>query len=491
MNDPLIRLAWTDFVFDLQDLLIEKQVNTPVYIVGGAVRDAYRRGAIKDIDIAVDGNAIRLARNIADWFDGDVFVMDAERGVARVFVQAAEGQIVLDLANFRGETLDDDLRDRDFTINAMAADLLGDVTILIDPMNGQDDLNQRVLRRCTDHSIQDDPIRGLRAIRQSVQLTLRIHPDTLEDIRDNVTGIELSSFERVRDEFYKILGTTQPSRGIRVLQHLGMLKYIIEDCDALVGLVQSLPHQFDVWNHTLLVVDRMNSILKAISYKRTDNTAATFDLGMLVIQLDRYRAKLQTHLAREYGNGRSHQELMILGALIHNLGKTEAIIDHISTTQSKANFIAESLRLSNDEQKRLVAMVGAYRMVLDRSEWTTLDIHRFWFTLRDSGIDAVLLAVSDHLGMVGAELVQSEWLVIVERVIILLDTYFNEYEAVVDPKLYLNGTDIIDMLEIEGSPMIGQLLTQLREALVTGDVDSVEDARDFIKTQYHLLNLDS
>ena len=398
MNNPPIRLAWTDFVFDLQDLLFEKQVKTPMYIVGGAVRDAYRRGAIKDIDIAVDGDAIRVARNLADWYEGDVFVMDAERGVARVFVQNLDEEIVLDLANFRGETLDDDLRDRDFTINAMAANLMGDVSELIDPMDGQIDLNQKILRRCTDHSIHDDPIRALRAIRQSVQLTLRIHPDTLEDIRDNVAGLELSSFERVRDEFYKILGTQQPSRAIRVLQHLGMLNYMIEDSDALVGLAQSLPHHFDVWKHTLMVVERMNSILKGISYKRTDNTAATFDLGMLVIQLDRYRTKLQAHMAREYGNGRSHQELLILGALVHNLGKTQALVDHVPATKSKVIEVAETLRLSNDEQKGLVTMVGAYREVLDRSEWTALDMHRFWFTLRDSGIDVILLALADYLG---------------------------------------------------------------------------------------------
>lgn len=109
MTNPPVRLAWTDFVLDLRDFLIDKQVNTPLYIVGGAVRDAYLRGAIKDIDIAVDGDAIQIARQIADWFDGDIFVMDKERGVARVFVDTPDGQVSMDFARFRGDTLDDDL----------------------------------------------------------------------------------------------------------------------------------------------------------------------------------------------------------------------------------------------------------------------------------------------------------------------------------------------------------------------------------------------
>ena len=116
-----------------------------------------------------------------------------------------------------------------------------------------------------------------------------------------------------------------------------------------------------------------------------------------------------------------------------------------------------------------------------------MDLHRFWFTLRENGIDAILLATADYLGMVGAELEQARWLAIVERITMMLDTYFNQYETVVNPALYLNGHDMMEMLELEGGPIIGQLLALLREAQVTGDVSSVATARDFIKQQYDKL----
>ena len=486
MNKPPIRLAWTDFVLDLQDLLILKRVMTPMYIVGGAVRDAYRRAEIKDIDITVDGDAIQLARKIANWLEGDIFVMDVERGVARVFVSILDDSVTLDFASFRGATLADDLRDRDFTINAMASDMLGDITVLIDPLDGADDLNQKILRRCSDKSIVEDPIRIIRAIRQSVELQLKIHPDTLGDIRNYVNRINESSPERVRDEFYKILSLPNPSRAMRILQHLEILKFIINDIDALVGLKQELPHRFDCWNHTLLVVKNMSSILTSISYQRTDNTAATFDLGMLVIQLDRYRHKLQAHISREYGNGRTHRELLILGALIHNLGKAEESINHSHLSKIKAKQVAESLRLANDEQKALVTMVGSYRDVLDQLEWTVLDLHRFWFSLGEGGIDAILLVVADYLGTYGAELEQISWLVIVERVTILLDAYFNKYEKVVNPILFLDGNEIMNMLNLQSSPVIGKLLMKLREAQVVGDVTSVETAQAFIEEEFQL-----
>jgi poly(A) polymerase len=484
MNNFQIRLAWTDFILDLQDLLLEKQVDVPLYIVGGAVRDAYLRGAIKDIDIAVDGNAISMARNVADWFNGDIFVMDNDRGVARVFVDTFDGQVVIDFAQFRGESLDADLQDRDFTVNAMAADLLGDITHLIDPLHGEQDLNAKVLQRCSEHSIQDDPIRILRAIRQSVQLKLKIHPDTLVDMRSHVTGLSKSSPERIRDEFFKVLDLYMPSRAIRVIQHIGALSYVIPDIDKLVGLEQPERHLSDVWNHTVTVVERMNAILMSISHKRTDNTAATFDLGMLVIQFDRYRAKLQAHLARTYGTGRTHQQLLILTALIHDLGKIQSSEDHINDSVKKSKYVADSLKLTNDEHRILRQTIQSYHDVLNRTEWSTLDLHRFWYPLQEKGIDVILLALADYLATQGRELEQRDWLEMVERTTILLDTYFNHYESVVSPQLYLDGNVVMELLNIDGGRVVGDLLHQLREAQVTGDVNSVSSARNFIEHQF-------
>ena len=164
MSDPRPQLAWADFVLDLVEFLRTRQVDAPLYLVGGVVRDAYLRRPTTDIDIAVDGDAVGLARRVADWLGGDIFVMDRERGVARVLATRADERLSLDFARFRGHTLEQDLQDRDFTMNAMAVDLHGDLQVLIDPLGGLTDLRRKVLRCCSSRSFADDPVRMLRAV---------------------------------------------------------------------------------------------------------------------------------------------------------------------------------------------------------------------------------------------------------------------------------------------------------------------------------------
>ena len=156
-NDTSVWLFWPDFIYELAESIQAFPNVPPLYLVGGAVRDAYLRADITDLDIAVDGDAVAVARGVTDAWKADIYVMDRERGVARVFVKLGDSTVTIDFAKLRGPTLEDDLRDRDFTLNAMAADLLGVAGALIDPLRGVIDLRKKTLRRCSPRSISDDP----------------------------------------------------------------------------------------------------------------------------------------------------------------------------------------------------------------------------------------------------------------------------------------------------------------------------------------------
>ncbi len=453
MSDIPARLAWSDFVHDLADLLRARGVQVPLYLVGGAVRDAWLRKPTDDIDIVVQSQAIRLARRVCDWLGADIYVMDRERGVARVFVKEADRTLCLDFADQRGTTLEDDLRDRDFTVNAMAADLLGDIGALVDPLDGKRDLRAKILRRCSPDSIAADPIRGLRAVRLSTQFGLAIEPATAADIRHRTEGIRETSAERIRDEFFKLLGLDRAARGLRVLEHLGLLRMLVPAI-APADLPRSLAH-----------VARLSTLLAAISRRRTDNTAAAFDLGMLVIQLDRFRSSLQAHLDQEYGNGRKHAQLLVLSALLQDA--------------DQAATVAESLRLSTGESRILSRVAGYEFASLDWS-MTRLEQHRFWHRLGDCGVDVILLGAAKLLATQGVTLDQRDWLGRVDQITQLLDVWFNQRDTLVKPKLLLTGHDVKRILGIEGGAQIGEALTALREAQVLGELSTPDEAREFV-----------
>ena len=241
-------LFWSDTVLDLQDFL--RDYEHPIYVVGGAVRDAYRHHPINDLDLATPYDAIALGRKIANRFDGDFYVLDAERDVSRVMVDADEGVLVIDIARFRGDTLLKDLSDRDFTLNAMAVDLRGDISQLIDPLGGESDLLKKILRQCSPQSISDDPVRGLRAVRQSVQLSARIEPETLKDIRANVVNLMETSVERLRDEFFKILMSSEPAKALRIADSIGLLEQLVSLKSKCFAVCNSLHRTFLICGDT-------------------------------------------------------------------------------------------------------------------------------------------------------------------------------------------------------------------------------------------------
>jgi len=463
-------LQWPDRLLDLQDAL--KELNLPpLYIVGGAVRDALLNRPVYDLDLAAPaGDAIKAARRIADHFEGDIFVMDREREVARVFLSFPEGRLNLDIAGFRGETLADDLDGRDFTVNAMAVDLHGDLSQLIDPLGGEKDLDTHVLRRCSPSSLVSDPVRSLRAVRQSVSFNLRIEPETLKDVRAAVPLLSTISPERVRDEWVKLLALDKPASALRVAHAVGLLHMIVPEVPPLQDIKQAGPDSLSVWDHVLLTIEKLGNMLHVIGYQRTDSSAAAFDLGMMVIQFDRYRKRLNEHLSHTWPNERPHRSLLILAALLHAIGQEG------HDAAALAELRAMSLKYSSGEIKRLVTIIQVAPNLLEAVDWSPLVQHRFWHRYGEVGIDVILVALADYLGTVGPEIVQHEWLMRVDRARTLLSAYYDLHDQIVAPPPVVNGDDLIKALNQPRGAWVGRALERIREAQVLGEVTTFDGA---------------
>lgn len=467
---PQRPLIWDDAVLDVRDFLIESDFKHPVHIVGGAVRDAYLHHPVKDLDlVTVHGQGIRLARRIADKFKGDVFVLDTPRDIARALIELPQGRLNIDVSGYRGDSLADDLALRDFTLNAMAVDLLGDMGTLIDPLNGEADLRAKVMRRCGEGSIADDPIRALRAVRQSVQLGTRIEPQTLGDIRQNATRLFLVSPERVRDELYKIFDLPKPQAALRIAEAMGLMSTLFPH---VPDLKARRVGNTDGWSHALNIVEQLYVATGAISPKRTDETAATFSTGMLVMGLDRFRQQLWAHLSARFPNERSVWGLHMVAAMLFQTADTPP------SAAELAEHYMIWLRLSVAEHQRLEAMLMHHRHPAFEGgvDVDPLTAHRFWFSLGVAGVDVCLFMLARVQAEEGASINQDAWITRVARVRGLLDAYFMQHNTIVNPPLLLDGKALMQALGLTSGPVIGELITLIREAQVSGEAKTVDDA---------------
>ncbi len=468
---PVRPLIWPDFVVDIGDVLIDD--TTPVYLVGGAVRDAYLHVPVKDIDLVTPQDAVGIGRKIANVLGGAFYVMDAERGVARAIIELNGEHVVIDIARFRGNDLMADLSARDFTINAMAVDLRGDLSQIFDPLNGEQDLRDRVIRRCSVQSLPEDPIRGLRAVRQSVQFGARIEPDTLSDIRAVAANIANTSPERVRDELMRLFASRAPARALRVAEVLSLLNASLPEVASLKAQpFTNSPNIHDTWTHVLQVVEKMRAILNTIGPQRTEQTASIFGLGMIVMSLDPLRADLQKHILHEWPNERPHAALLILAVLLQNIdGSVTTVVERHVT----------SLRLSNGEDSRLKKALHGYSLLGDVDPDDNISLHRFWRVCGDGGIDACLLAMAEHLGTRGSALDQDEWVLFLERIQGVLAARFRRYDEIVEPPPLIDGNLLITALQIQPGRFVGELLDAVREAQVRGEVDTEAQALQFAR----------
>jgi len=169
----------------LDQILAVLPADIPIYLVGGAVRDLLLNRLTHDLDFLVPENAIQISRTVANSLSGGVYALDPQRDTGRVIITTqANERYFLDFASFRGVDLESDLRNRDFTINAIALDIR-EPESLIDPLGGARDLQNKQLRLCSPASIENDPLRILRGARLASEFDLRILPETRHKLRQN------------------------------------------------------------------------------------------------------------------------------------------------------------------------------------------------------------------------------------------------------------------------------------------------------------------
>lgn len=233
-------------------------------IVGGPVRDALLGRAVNDLDYTTNArpdDILRIVKPLATatWDIGRAFgtigakIRGEQVEITTYRADSYDGTTRKPTVEF-GDTLEQDLVRRDFTVNAMALRIPG--PSLVDPTGGVEDLVGQTLRTPTDPDVSfgDDPLRMLRAARFASQLGMDVHPATLEAMSRLASSLSIVSPERVQGELVKLLSTEAPDRGIRLLVDTGLMEQFLPEVPALRLEVDEHHHHKDVYEHSLTVL---------------------------------------------------------------------------------------------------------------------------------------------------------------------------------------------------------------------------------------------
>ncbi|HCR81237.1 MAG: PolyA polymerase [Candidatus Pacebacteria bacterium GW2011_GWB1_47_8] len=343
-----------------------------------------------------------------------------------------------------GKTVEDDLMRRDFTINAMALKIpqhnleeifahkvipptvtlkSADYT-LVDPHKGVQDLAKRVVKAVGDPNVRfkEDALRLLRALRFTVQLVMEIDPLTLQAIKEHSPLIAHISWERIQDEFFKMLVSPLPKRGIELMDETGLLAHILPELLEGKGVEQGGHHNTDVWTHTLDSVDHCPSL----------------------------------------------DPIVRLATLLHDIAKprTQKITagkitfyNHEIVGSRMAVKVAQRFKLSKNDTDRIFTLVR-YHMFYYQPHNTDAAIRRFMRKVGLENIDDILdLREADRLGS-GAR--KTSWRLeeMKQRMIEQLNQPLSVHDLAID------GHDLMKALNLKPGKQLGDLLTQLFEMVL-------------------------
>ena len=451
----------------------------PVYLVGGSLRDRILNRPSNDHDFAVPGNARASAEKVAAELGSRVIEIGKEdRAVYRV----VSGDKVLDFSPIHGETIEDDLKRRDFTVNGLGFDLSSES--LIDPVGGLDDIRSKTIQLISEDAILADPLRMLRAFRLAAVLGFEITSQTLSVIKEQAALVARPAGERIKGELFKMMEAERSFPYIEKMSQLGLLMKLIPELEQC----RDCPiddQGYNVFQHVMRTYQEIEIVF-----------------GDYPTLWPEYAEPIRSYL--DQGN---RKVLLKWAALLHDLGKpaTRSVdptgklrfLGHEKKGAHIARGICLRLRMSGHEGSYIDLVVQNHLHPLllfdarQRGTLTTRGIVRFARKYRDDVIGILLHSVADQRAKAGSRIparnasqpvshrsremggreadgeIGGAFAVFVKEI---LQTYFSDLKLRMTAPRLITGKDLIEQFGLTPSKLFATLLRAVEEARLNREI---------------------
>lgn len=449
-------------------------LSSKTFIVGGTVRDIIIGVPPKDIDIVTLDDPKQLAHKIATNCRRRIIELGKP---GMTIFRIVAGNQTYDIAPANGKSIEEDLSKRDFTINAMAISLdkANGNSKIIDPHNGQNDLNHKIIRMISSDNLKADPVRMLRAYRIGSRFGFTISRKTSLAILAESSRINSSAGERIKDEFFKLFKCPHSQRYILMMNDTGLLTAIFPELVPLKGCSQNLHHQYDAFEHTLKAFDFIEKLLHG-SASRVPKIV-----------------NLESILPSP-----NHYALLKYTILLHDIGKPQTrsidakgrihFYSHEKLSANMAVKINQRLRLSNDEQKyvdfiirnhlRPLSLFNAY----NQNRLSKKAVSRFFLSCGQMTKDILIHTTADLYG----KGINKNTRAFIEFLNYLIPIYTNSFLPKKSCPPLITGDDLICEFGLNPSPLFSKILQHVEEERFSGNITTRNEALILVK---NFLNL--
>jgi putative nucleotidyltransferase with HDIG domain len=449
-----------------------------LYLVGGYIRDALlskysTNNPPRDFDYIVLGaKAIEVAAQVAQAMNGHYVLLDTEFDTARVVFDDGSNA---DFAGCIGGNIQADVQRRDFTINALVWDP-NKPDEIIDLTGGIKDLEDRVVRAISEDNLIDDPLRILRAFRMVGTVSGAVENKTLEMLARNASRLASIAGERISYELFCIMDSPNAYPVIVQMGEIGVLENIFPELSATRNVTPNAFHHLNLWEHSLELVRQAEIAAPKLPIR----AAKSFD--------------------QELGWGVKRLAATKIACLLHDIGKPSTwqinedgrhtFYGHDKIGADMTELIGERLRWSSKVSRFITNLVRWHLrpgQLFHQGTPTTRAVQRFYRQINDDISELTVLALADLASTCGQGIPIEDRKNLQKNLIELLEGYYVFRDAECVRVQLIDGSEIMQLLNIPAGPLVGQLLQQVVEAQGLGEVKTSEEAKEFVISSYRKL----